>query len=315
MSYNITLISSEKANKYWKKLIKQKRLLYFRKVDINGCCIKLITDQTGTINTFGENFYHFGERHRSHGKLMVFDDKSIEGLKVEYEPYSRTVFIWNCDYYGYIKSLALSVAGDILEDFHDFHSLHGACLEYQGSGLGIVAPSGTGKTTLGYGIIRRSRAVLISDDWFFIRFQNKAAVGMSSEKNVYIRDNIVKDFEEFKPIIEKTHLDSKHRAVINIRDIVGAYKIREKTTLETIFTLKRDPSDSTIIRKMEADEMIEYLKLHDFCNPHLLVRDDRKLKIRLKFLNKLFKKATPYIVNTIDTSKKTIDAMLNILDK
>ena len=55
MPYNITLISSEKTNEYWKNLIKQDRLSYSRKVDINGCCIKLITDQTDTMNTFGEN--------------------------------------------------------------------------------------------------------------------------------------------------------------------------------------------------------------------------------------------------------------------
>jgi len=314
MGYAIDIISTSKTDEHWRNLKKDKRLLLERKVDINGCCTKLITDQPETMRTFDENFYHFGERIRSHGRLMVFDNIEIDGFKVEYEPFSRTAFIWNCDYYGYVKSQALAVTGDVLEDVHRFYSLHGACLEYQGSGIAIVAPSGTGKTTLAYGMMRRPHTTLVSDDWFFVRFQHGAAVGMSSEKNVYIREGIEKDFEEFKPIMEQTHLDAKHRAVINIRNIIGAAKMHDKTTLETFFTLKRDSSDPQLIRQLDGDEMIDYLVANDFCNPHLLVKDQRKQELRIQFFEKLFKQVTPYLVNTISTPQKTIDAMLDVID-
>ncbi|MGP8321774.1 MAG: hypothetical protein ACT6FE_05565 [Methanosarcinaceae archaeon] len=314
MAYTIDIIPASKSDEYWQELKKENRLLLERKVDINGCCIKLITDQPATMNTFDENFYHFGERIRSHGRILVFDNIGINGFKVEYEPFSRTAFIWNCDYYGYVKSQALAVAGDVLEDVHRFYSLHGACLEYNGSGVAIVAPSGTGKTTLGYGLMRRSHTSLVSDDWFFTRFQHGEAVCMSSEKNVYIREGIENDFEEFKPIMEQTHLDSKHRAVINLRNVIGAAKMHDKTTLETFFTLKRDLSDPQLIRTMNENEMIDHLLANNFCNPHLLVKDERKLELRIKFFEKLFRKVNPYIVNTISTPQKTIDAMLDVMD-
>ncbi len=314
MAYTIDIISASKADEHWGELKREHRLLLERKVDINGCCIKLITDQPKTMGTFDENFYHFGERIRSHGRILVFDNIGINGFKVEYEPFSRTVFIWNCDYYGYVKSLALAVAGDVLEDVHRFYSLHGACLEYNGSGVAIVAPSGTGKTTLGYGLMRRPHTTLVSDDWFFARFQHGEAVCMASEKNVYIREGIEDDFEEFKPIMEQTILDSKQRAVINLRNVIGAAKMHDKTTLETFFTLKRDTSDTQLVQSMNGDEMINYLLENNFCNPHLLVKDERKLDIRIRFFEKLFKKVNPYIVNTISTPQKTIDAMLDVID-
>lgn len=314
MAYTIDIISTSEADKHWGNLKREHRLLLERKVDINGCCIKLITDQPGTMGTFDENFYHFGERIRSHGRILVFDNIEIDGFKVEYEPFSRTVFIWNCDYYGYVKSLALAVAGDVLEDVHMFYSLHGACLEYNGSGVAIVAPSGTGKTTLGYGLMRRPHTTLVSDDWFFTRFQHGEAVCMASEKNVYIREGIEDDFEEFKPIMEQTVLDSKQRAVINLRNVIGAAKMHDKTTLETFFTLKRDTSDPQLVRSMDGDEMIDYLLENNFCNPHLLVKDERKLDMRIKFFKRLFKKVNPYIVNTTSTPQKTIDAMLDVMD-
>ncbi|MGP8323638.1 MAG: hypothetical protein ACT6FG_06555 [Methanosarcinaceae archaeon] len=314
MAYTIDIISTSKSDEHWKELKKENRLLLERKVDINGCCIKLITDQLVTMSTFDENFYHFGERIRSHGRILVFDNIEINGFKVEYDPFSRTAFIWNCDYYGYVKSQALAVAGDVLEDVHRFFSLHGACLEYNGSGVAIVAPSGTGKTTLGYGLMRRSHTSLVSDDWFFTRFQHGEAVCMSSEKNVYIREGIEDDFEEFKSIMEQTHLDSKHRAVINLRNVIGAAKMHDKTTLETFFTLKRDLSDPQLVRNMNGDEMTDYLLANDFCNPHLLIKDERKQDLRIKFFEKLFRKVNPYIVNTISTPKKTIDAMLDVMD-
>ena len=114
--------------------------------------------------------------------------------------------------------------------------------------------------------------------------------------------------------MEQTVLDSKQRAVINLRHVIGASKIHDKTTLETFFTLKRDTSDPQLVRSMDGDEMIDYLLANNFCNPHLLITDQRKLDLRIEFFKKLFKKVDPYIVNTTSTPQKTVDAMLDVVD-
>ena len=73
---------------------------------------------------------------------------------VKYDPYTKTAFLTNVDYYGWIKSIALAVAGDILEDEHRIYSVHGAAIDVDCRGVSIIAPSGTGKTTHSWGLLR-----------------------------------------------------------------------------------------------------------------------------------------------------------------
>jgi len=35
-----------------------------------------------------------------------------------------------------------------------------------------------------------------------------------------------------------------------------------------------------VTRELEAGEAVDYLLAHDFCNPHLLVKDGLKLELR-----------------------------------
>ncbi|MEM0313448.1 MAG: hypothetical protein QXQ41_02735 [Candidatus Bathyarchaeia archaeon] len=85
-------------------------------------------------------------RVRSHGRLIVTNEQ-----QVLYDPLSKTAFLINIDYYGWVKSLALS---DILEDNHGINSVHGACVDVDGKGVCLIAPSGTGKTSHTYGLLR-----------------------------------------------------------------------------------------------------------------------------------------------------------------
>lgn len=314
MSYQIEIISIEKGNRYWRELKKARRIRYERKADINGCCIKLMTDQIESTNTFDENFFHLSERIRSHGRVLVFDNPNIKDFLVEYEPLSRSAFLWNSDYYGYVKSMALAVAGDILEDVHRFYSVHGACIDYKGEGLALIGESGAGKTTLSLGILLEKRARIISDDWFYVRFQGGEAVAMSSEKNVYMRE-MDEDFGTLKSLSDRVRFDNNKRAVINLKNTFSGAKIRDRTTLTNFMFLKRDPKDKSLIRAVEADEMLSYMIENNFFNPHLLVRDERKQRLRIRFLKHLFKKVNLYVVNTVATPKKTVDLLLKTINE
>jgi len=44
---------------------------------------------------------------------------------------------------------------------------------------------------------------------------------------------------------------------------------------------------------------------HDFCNPHQLVKDDRKMELRKDFFRRYFKQTDVYLVNTTGTPQAT----------
>jgi hypothetical protein len=123
-------------------------------------------------------------------------------------------------------------------------------------------------------------------------------VAFSSEKNFYIQADIAETWGEYKRLVEKAEFDARGRAVVNVRWIVGKGKILPLTTLRTAILLKRDPEDETIVRKLTFDEAVKYMRSVDFCNPHLLVKDQRKNNLREQFFREFFSRLETYLVNT-----------------
>jgi hypothetical protein len=303
LSYSVNLIDVDERDKLLEKY--QERVLFENKADIYGCCIKLLTDSEDTKERWQDNFYFMSQSIRSHGRLYVFDDPRLEGMHVYYDAFTKTLFLFNCDYYGWTKSLALAVAGDILEDEHQIYHVHGAAVDVNGIGVSIIAPPNTGKSTHSYGLLRRPDARLISDDWYFVRLMGDDVVVFGSEKNFYIRIDIGDIWSEYKQLVEKAHFDSKNRAVVNLRWVVGKGRVRTETTMKKVILLKRDPKDPTTVSKMTPDEALEYLVDHDFCNPHQLVRDERKLELRKQFFRQYLSKVTTFLVNTVKPPLET----------
>ena len=296
MKYEVKLISIEEKDALMEKY--SDRFLYEERADIYGCCIKLLTDIKYVKERWEESFYPMSASIRSHGRLIVTNE-TREGQQFLYDPLSKTAFLINVDYYGWIKSIALSVAGDILEDEHGINSVHGACVDMDGWGICLIAPSGTGKTTHTYGLLRLEGVRVISDDWFFVRLMGNRAVAFASEKNFYIQADIANVWGEYQRLVDKAEFDSMGRAVVNIRWIVGKGRVLPMTTLKKAILLKRDPEERSIINRISPDEALSYVESAGFCNPHLLVRDRRKTNIRSKFFREFFHTIEEiYIVNT-----------------
>ncbi|MCS7114947.1 MAG: aldolase [Nitrososphaerota archaeon] len=294
--YKVSLASIEERDRLMERF--GERLIYEEKADIYGCCIKLLTDLRYVKERWEESFHPMSAHVRSHGRLIVTNEEG-GGQRVFYNPLSRTAFLINIDYYGWVKSLALSVAGDILEDNHGIYSVHGACVDIDGGGVCLIAPSGTGKTTHTYGLLRIKGVRVISDDWFFVRLMEGQAVAFASEKNFYIQADIADVWGEYQKLVEKAEFDSRGRAVVNVRWVVGKGKILPMTTLKKAILLKRDPEDKTIFNKLSSEKASSYLERVDFCNPHLLVKDERKTNLRRQFFKELFNSVEVYMVNTV----------------
>lgn len=302
MSYAVTIISPEEKESLLESY--SSRLLFTRKSEIYGTCIKLLTDHEDLRRKWEDNFYAMGENIRSHGRLIVLNDES-RPTGILYEPLTRTAFMFNIRYYGWVKSIGLAITGDILEDQHGIYSVHGAAIDIAGKGVSLIAPSKTGKTTHSWGLLRLPEARLVTDDWYFVRLSNKRHLAFASEKNCYVEGDIGKIWKEFQPLVEKAKFDDNDRAILNVRWIVGATGVVPMTTLYHILLMKRDFQDERIVREMDKEEALEYLINNDFCNPHQLIRDERKKKVRTSFFKNLLQRTEVYMVNTILSPEET----------
>jgi hypothetical protein len=310
-SYKVELITPQQKDELFERY--QHRLLYTNKAEIYGCCIKLLTELEHVKNQWEDNFYTMSENTRSHGRIIVLTEPNEAPNTIKYDSYTKTAFLLNVDYYGWVKSIALAVAGDILEDEHRIFSVHGAAIDVGCVGVSIIAPSGTGKTTHSWGLLRQPQARLVSDDWYFVRLSSREPLAFGSEKNCYIQADIGKIWNEYEQLVGKASFDQKGRAVVNVRWIVGAGGVIPLTTMKKIILLKRDPADPTIARKLTADEALTYLLEHDFCNPHQLVRDERKLQLRKDFFYRFFKQTDVCLVNTTAPPQQTQNEIRRIL--
>ncbi|MFA4877824.1 MAG: aldolase [Methanoregula sp.] len=303
MPYTISLISPEEKEQLTERC--SDRIRFEIKSDIYGCCIKLLSDNHTIKDTWQENFYAMSESIRSHGRMFVFCDPGYPENTLLFDPCSKTAFLYNFSYYGWIKSIALGLTGDILEDEHGISSIHGACMDIGGQGLCLIGTSGAGKTTQTYGLLNNRSSRVISDDWFFSRVYGPDILAYGSEKNFYIREDLAGIWKEFDGLVERDEYDADGRAVANLRWVIGKGRQLPFTTLKTLIILKRDPADKTLSHKLEPEEGLALFSKNQYFNPHLLVNTPRKSALRKKSIYGLLERTTAYLVNTTGTPRET----------
>ena len=60
--------------------------------------------------------------------------------------------------------MVFAKTGDVLDDEHRIYSVHGAAIDVGCMGVFIIAPSGTGKSTHSWGLLRLETSRMVSDD-------------------------------------------------------------------------------------------------------------------------------------------------------
>lgn len=301
--YTISLINPDEKEQLIQKT--GPRVRYEIKSEIYGCCIKFLSDDQVMKESWQENFYSMSQNVRSHGRMYVFDDPAYGKDTVLFEPVSKTAFLFNFRYYGWVKSLALSLAGDILEDEHGIFSIHGVCVDIRGSGICLIGTSGAGKTTQTYGLLKYLHTRIVSDDWFFSRVFGPEILAYGSEKNFYIRQDLERIWKEFEDLVREGEYDGEGRAVADIRWIIGKGRILPLTTLRIIIILKRDPEDRNTVQTLNPEAALKIFEENQYFNSHLLVNNSYKKAIRTGYLTDLLNRTTVYMVNTTGTPAET----------
>ena len=310
MGYKVVPIDIEEASKIYSG-IKNSRFIT-SKADIMGVCVRLFTEDRLTVDMWRDNFYPMSNSVRSHARIFCISDDSGE-LKVLYNRMTSTAFLYNFDYYGWIKSIALAMASDILEDSHKVYSVHGAALDIDGKGVTLIAPSKTGKTTQSWGLLRMDNAHLITDDWYFVKLSSGRPMVSGSEKNCYIDADIGDVWEEYLPLVSTTRFDNKGRGIANVRWITGDQSVSFNTYMRYVVFLKRDKNDERLVRELDTEEAVQYLIDNDFCNPHQMVRDERKLMLRTEFFREYLSKCKVFLVNTVNKAEETQELIRKVI--
>jgi len=178
-------------------------------------------------------------------------------------------------------------------------------MDLDGRGICLIAPPGTGKTTHTYGLLRIPDVRILSDDWFFVRLSDGAALAYGSEKNFYTPADVTQTWNEYKQIVDNADFDPQGRAILDVRWIIGKGRVVPFTTVRKVILLKRDPQDDRQSRIITPDEALKYLEEQNFCNPHLLVKSIRKTEIRKRFFKELLSRVEIDMVNTTATPRET----------
>ncbi len=282
--------------------------LYTRKVSIHGTCIKLFSDSREIVGMWEGNFNPMDERIRPHGRIFVFSDKSKK-LKVQFEPTSKTVFVRNCCYYGWVKSIALALASEYLWDSPSVENrrypVHGSLVDIAGKGLAIVGRPKSGKTTLTYGLMRNPECSFLTDDWFFVRLMNSSVLAFSAEKNSYAEADIAKHWPELSGKLKHAKGDSHGRSILDVAYLFGESRVSNQSHISAVVLLARDPK-LPAWQKLSAKKARELMLKWDFCNPHQLRRSKERKKEHSEFFSELFSRVPVYLLNTVETPAQSL---------
>jgi hypothetical protein len=324
---------------------------YGWKASIDNFCMQLETNSPHLYEFWIENWFAEKREARSHGRIYAVLDPDFEKGKPHayYNPDTKTAVIYNTEYYGQCKSWALGIVCDIAEDQHDIHSIHGSCVEINGQGIVLIAPTGTGKSTHSYAMLKMKGARIHSDDWLYVRFIGRASAEIS-ERKFYLRTNIARVFPEISPLLHRCKLENVKglsqeeaealrkariseeelqrmiddpfiaheysRAMLDPRWIAGPHKFVDTTRANKVLLLERGRNNPEIVRKMGVEEAVEYLEKHpreQYLNPYLIVRTVEKIEVRNNFFRRLFQFAPPYLVNTYEPVAKVQRAIREVI--
>jgi hypothetical protein len=147
---------------------------------VHGIRVRAHTNSAHLIDFWVDNWFSPDEWLAATGRpapaepqvmVYAFGGVADQPEAAYYSRVHNAVIFFNTAYYGQLKSWVLGAVGRVLADEYGIHSLHGAAVELSGrKGVLYIAPTGTGKSTSSYGLMKFPNTRFHSDDWVYVRY-------------------------------------------------------------------------------------------------------------------------------------------------
>jgi hypothetical protein len=341
-------------------VVAKKRLeqteVYCHTASINKVPIQLRTNSPHLAYFWKENWFKALPDTRPAGAIYAVTGVDGATPHAYYNSAMKTCVFINTDYYGQCKSWALGMVGDFLEtSAFPIHSIHGAAVDVDGTGVLLIAPTGTGKSTHSYGMLEHIEGSRFhSDDWVYIQYRDGRAVADISERQFYMRTDGVDDFPHLRDLFDISPVENVAVGKDGSRDYKGTPNSRvlldpkelgaitKRTDIKHVLLLRRDNDNPPEVR-LTSEQAIEILKVGAYMvnpgagkkedwgkikyepwyNPYLLARGevggiDREA-VQIDFFRRLFDVAECTIINTgpesISQSRARVDAIVRHEDR
>ncbi len=204
-------------------------------VIVHGIRVRAHTNSDHLFDFWVDNWFSPEEWRRASGKdapaqpqvlVYAFGDIPEEQEAAYYSHSTNTIIFFNTSYYGQLKSWVLGAVGRVLADEYGIHSLHGAAVELSGNkGVLYIAPTGTGKSTSSYGLMRFANTRFHSDDWVYVRYVYQTRDGRRvGPRRIDTPGGVVQGYRCFRWLEEHRGVDAP---------MIGLTPDNEEVTLRT----------------------------------------------------------------------------------
>jgi aspartate/methionine/tyrosine aminotransferase len=178
--------------------------------NIAGVIVQLRTNVRHLNEFWIENWYpsELESDLEPHAVIYAVDGVAGREPRAFYNSESRTGVIVNCDSYDQVRRWALGLVTDIVERMSETHTIHGACIDFGGRSIALIAPPGVGRGTLCYGLVQHADARIHSNDFFLVRYTPSEAVADISERKFYVRTRVARSYSYLSPLFDSSKLEN-----------------------------------------------------------------------------------------------------------
>jgi histidinol-phosphate/aromatic aminotransferase/cobyric acid decarboxylase-like protein len=178
--------------------------------NIGGIILQLRTNSPHLMDFWMENWYpgQLETDLEPHGVIYAVKDVVGREARAFYNSESRTGFVFNTAYYGQIRSMALGIAGDIMERSSDAHLVHASCLDVKGKGTLIFAGPGLGKSGPIFHLLTKSGVKLVAYDSVIMRYTNLDAFADMPERKIYFKTKFADKAQNLLPLLDRSKCEN-----------------------------------------------------------------------------------------------------------